>query len=334
MATIWKGAIAFGLVHIPVHLEPAVRDDERVHFRQLHGADLSPIRNERVCQRDGEPVAWADIVKGYEYAKGKYVVVTDDDLASVAVASTRTIDLLDFVAADAIDPRYFEKPYVLLPNPGGEKGYALLREAIDTTGMIGIGKVVIRQHEHLVAIRSVGEALMLEIMRFVTELVDVSAYTFPNAEAVRPQERQMAEQLVRNLAQPFDPSRYRDEYQAALRAMIQAKLNGERLDVAEVTEPEGTHVLDLMARLQESLAHTQHGRGKGGRGTHRTRTMSRPGTADGDTPSPRRARKASATRSAVTGTRATGTRANGADEPTRPKRAASEKSTTRRRKSA
>lgn len=258
VAKIWKGALTFGLVNIPVHLEPAVKSDEgRVSFRQLREGDLSPIKNERIAERDGQPVAWDEIVKGYEYEKGKFVVLTKEELDAVEVASSRTIDVLDFVEAAAIDPRYFEKPYYLLPEQGAEKAYALLREAIRQTGMVGIGKITMRQRQHLVAIKTLDEALILEIMRFEDEIVDDSTYTFPAADKVRPQELAMAEQLVRNLADNFDPSKYTDEYRDNLMTLIQAKIKGETARLPEQPELEGTKVIDLMARLQQSLEHQQ-----------------------------------------------------------------------------
>lgn len=261
MASIWKGALTFGLVNIPVHLESAVRSDDHISFRQLHKDDLSPIKYERVCQKDGETVAWGDIVKGYEYSKGKFLVITDEDLEAAAIASSRAIDILDFVAADAVDPRHFETPYFLLPNPGAEKAYALLREAIRTTGMIGIGKLTMRQRQHVVAIKAAGDALVLEIMRLATELVDPSTFRFPSADAVRPQELRMAEQLVQSLADEFAPEKYTDEYRENLMKIIKAKMKGKTVEFDPPEERESITVVDLMARLEASLA---QGRAKGG----------------------------------------------------------------------
>jgi DNA end-binding protein Ku len=258
MASIWKGAITFGLVNIPVELKSAVRSDN-ISFRLLHAEDLSPVRYERICQTDGEPVPWSEIVKGYEYEKGKYVVLTDDDFKAAALESSKTIDILDFVKQDEIDPRYFETPYYLTPSKGGEKGYALLREAIRRTGSVGVGKIIIRQSQHLAAVKVVADALVLEIMRFANELVDVSEFNFPSAEAVRPQELAMAEQLIANLAEPFDPARYTDDYRANLLRIIRAKMKGKRVKLEEPDkEPADAQVIDLMTRLRESL-----GQGRG-----------------------------------------------------------------------
>jgi len=253
MATIWKGSLTFGLVNIPVELRSAVRSDN-ISFRLLHEEDLSPVKYERVCQRDGEPVPWDEIVKGYEYAKGKFVVLTDEDFKAAALESSKTIDILDFVQESEIDPRYFETPYYLVPAKGGEKAYALLREAVRNAGAVGIGKIIIRQSQHLAGVKVVGDALVLEIMRFANELVDVDDFTFPKAELVRPQELKMAEQLVANLAEPFDPERYTDDYRANLMKVIKAKMKGQKIAVAEHDDaPEDTKVIDLMARLQASL---------------------------------------------------------------------------------
>ena len=255
MRSVWKGAVTFGLVHIPVELYSAVRSAERVSFRLLHKKDNSPIKYERVCQREGEPVAWKDIVKGYEYEKGRFVVLDDGDFEAAAVQSSKTFEILDFVEEAAVDPRYFETPYYILPSKGGEKPYALLREAVRASGMIGIGKITMRTNSHhLAAIKVVDEALVLEIMRFADELIDVKQFTFPTAASVRPQELQMAEQLIANLAREFAPAEYHDDYNDNLRRIIRAKLKGKKVAVEEVEEPKATNVVDLMSRLQESLA--------------------------------------------------------------------------------
>jgi DNA end-binding protein Ku len=261
MAAIWKGSVAFGLVNIPVELRTAVRSDH-ISFRMLHEQDLSPIKYERVCQAEGEPVPWSEIVKGYEYEKGKFVVLTDKDFKAAAIEKTNTIDILDFVRQEEIDPRYFETPYYLVPAKGAEKSYALLREAIRSSEAVGIGKIIMRQTQHLVGIKVLGEALVLEIMRFSNELVDQSEYSFPSREGVRPQELKMAQQLVDNLAEPFDPSKYTDEYRANLMKVIKAKMRGKKIKLEEPEgEPVDSGVLDLMSRLKASL---EQGGGKKG----------------------------------------------------------------------
>ena len=260
MATIWKGSVTFGLVNIPVELRSAVRTD-RISFRLLHEEDLSPVKYERVCAADGETVPWNEIVKGYEYEKGKFIVMTDEDFEAAAIESSRTIDILDFVKEEEIDPRYFETPYYLVPTKGGEKAYALLREAIRESGTVGIGKVVIRQTQHLAAVKVVGEALVLEIMRFAHELVDATGISFPSGEGLRPQEMQMAQQLIANLAEPFEAAKYTDDYRANLMRIIKAKMKGKKIEVrAPAAEPEESQVIDLMSRLKESIEQGRKGR--------------------------------------------------------------------------
>ena len=254
MRPVWSGALTFGLVNIPVRLHSAVQSKERVSFRLLHKTDLSPIKYERVCEKEGEAVDWKEIVKGYEYTKGKFVVLTDEDFKAAAIESSKTIEIMDFVNADEIDARYFETPYYVIPAKGGEKAYALLREAIKRTGMVGIGKITMRSNSlHLAGLKTVGDAIVLEIMRFEGELIDAGEFSFPSENGVRPQELQMAEQLVQNLAQTFDPSKYTDDYRANLMKIIRAKMKGKKIDVSEPEERESTQVVDLMQRLQESL---------------------------------------------------------------------------------
>lgn len=253
--SIWKGAITFGLVNIPVELHTAVRSESRISFRQLHKKDNAPIKYDRVCTKEEKSVPWDEIVKGYEYSKGKFVILDEEDFRAASIESTKTIDIQDFVKADEIDTRYFESPYYLLPQKGGEKAYALLREAIRKTGMVGLGNVTMRSNNmHFVGIRVVEDALVLEIMRYADELVDTSSFEFPSADNVRPAELTMAEQLVNTLAAEFQPENYSDAYKDNLMRIINAKMAGQKIEVEEPKEPEATNVIDLMARLQESLA--------------------------------------------------------------------------------
>jgi DNA end-binding protein Ku len=254
--SIWKGAISFGLVNIPVELHSAVSSSEgRVKFRQLHKKDHATIKYDRVCTKEEKVVPYDEIVKGYEYTKGKFVIMEEEDFRAASIESTKTIEIQDFVKSDEIDPRYFESPYYLLPQKGGEKAYALLREAIRKTGMVGIGNVTMRSNSmHFVGIKVVEDALVMEILRYADELVDTSSFTFPAADNVRPAELQMAEQLVATLADSFQPEKYTNVYKDNLMKIINAKLKGKKIEVEEPAEPEATNVLDLMTRLQESLA--------------------------------------------------------------------------------
>src|SRR5213596_2638181 len=187
---LWKGSLTFGLVNIPIELHTAVRD-HRPRFRMLHAKDKSPVRFERVCIRDGHPVAWQDLVKGFEYEKGRFVVLTKEDFQTAALEKTRTVDILDFVKAEEIDDRFFETPYYLVPAKGGERAYALLREAIRESGRVGIAKVILRDAQHLAAVEAIEDALVLTMMRFADELVDANSFTFPSDAGMRKPEVDM-----------------------------------------------------------------------------------------------------------------------------------------------
>jgi len=250
---LWKGSIAFGLVNIPVELHTAVRD-HRPRFRMLHATDKSPIQFTRVCARDGKPVAWEDLVKGFEYSKGRFVVLTKADFEAAALEKTRTVDILDFVDAEEIDDRFFETPYYLVPAKGGERAYALLREAMRQTRRIGIAKFILREALHLAAVEVIGNAIVLTLMRFADELVDTSEITLPNDAAVRKQELDIAKTLVNNLNAPWDPSKYTDEYRDNLMRIIEGKTKGKTVELESREEPRDTKVVNLMERLRASLA--------------------------------------------------------------------------------
>ena len=249
---LWKGSIAFGLVNIPVELHTAVRDS-RPRFRMLHARDKSPIRFERVCARDGKPVAWDELVKGYEYEKGHFVVLTKEDFRTAALEKSRTVDIRSFVKPAEIDDRFFESAYYLVPAKGGERAYALLREALKETGLVGIATIVLRDTQHLAALEVAGDAMVLTLMRYAEELVDVRDLHFPTLKDVRKPELQMARALVENLADTWDPSKYTDEYRENLMKIIKAKLKGKEPHLVEHVEPQHAEVVDLMERLRQSL---------------------------------------------------------------------------------
>jgi DNA end-binding protein Ku len=250
---MWKGSIAFGLVNIPVELYSAVRD-HRPKFRLLHAKDEEPVRYERVCQKEGKPVAWEDLVKGYEYAKGQFVVLTKDDFKTAAVEKTKTIDILDFVDPKEVDERYFETPYYLQAGKGADRAYALLREAIRDSGKIGVAKIILRDAQHLAAVEAIGDALVLTMMRFSDELADLGDFTFPKKADIRPAELKMAGQLIDNLVSKWDPDKYTDEYKENLMRVINAKMKGKKPRlVDEDHTPKQAEVVDLMARLRASL---------------------------------------------------------------------------------
>lgn len=250
---IWKGAISFGLVSIPVELHTAVRDN-RPKFRMLHARDKSPVRYERVCQRDGKPVAWEDLVKGYEYEKGRFVILTKEDLKTAALSKDRAIDIMDFVKSEEIDDRYFETPYYLTPDKGGQHAYALLRDALRDSGRTGIATIIIREAQHLAAVEVIENAIVLTLLRYADELVDTTQLAFPAGEKPRKAELDMARMLIDNLASEWDPSKYTDEYRENLMKVISARIKGEKPRLpAAAGEPQGGDVVDLMERLRQSL---------------------------------------------------------------------------------
>jgi DNA end-binding protein Ku len=268
---LWKGSISFGLVNIPIELHTAVHD-HRPKFRMLHAKDASPVRFERVCIKDGLPVAWEELVKGYEYRKGHFVVMTKDDFKAAAVEKTRTIDIIDFVKDDEIDDRYFETPYYLVPVSGGERAYALLREAIRETGRIGIATFILRDAQHLAAVEVIEDALVLSVMRFADELVDESQYVFPAVQA-RAGELEMAKALVNGLAAEWDPMKYTDRYRENLMRIITGKMKGKAAALEAADVPRDAKVVDLMERLRKSLAAAE-GR-KSGTRKHASRAQPR-----------------------------------------------------------
>jgi DNA end-binding protein Ku len=249
---LWKGSISFGLVNIPIELHTAVRD-HRPRFRMLHAKDKSPVRFERVCIRDGTPVAWEDLIKGYEYSKGRFVILTKEDFQAAAVEKTRTVDIIDFVDSEEIDDRFFETPYYLVPAKGGERAYTLLREAIRESGRIGIAKFILRDAQHLAAVEVIENALVLSVLRFADELVDTGALNFPAAGEIRKPELEMAKALVNSLAAEWKPEKYTDQYRENLMRIIQGKVKGKPVELEPTTEPRHAEVVDLMERLRRSL---------------------------------------------------------------------------------
>ncbi|HEY6362334.1 MAG TPA: Ku protein [Vicinamibacterales bacterium] len=264
---IWKGSIAFGLVNIPVELHIAVRDS-RPRFRLLHADDKSPVKFERVCAREGKPVAWEELVRGYEYEKGRFVVLTKEDFRAAALEKTRTIDIRNFVKPAEIDDRFFESSYYLLPAKGGERAYALLREAIRETERVGIATIVLRDAQHLAALEVIKDAMVLTLMRYAEELVDTNQFSFPPAKDIRKPELAMAVTLVENLADTWDPTRYTDEYRENLMKIIKARMKGKQARLTGHVEPRQAEVVDLMERLRQSL----EGAGGGGKARKTART--------------------------------------------------------------
>jgi len=248
---MWKGAISFGLVTIPVAVYPAT-EEKTLRFNQLHDEDGGRIRYKRVCEKDGEEVTFEHIVKGYEVEKDRYVVLTDEDLNAIPVESSRAIDIHRFVDLDEIDPVMFKKSYYLVPEETGAKAYSLLREAMADDGRVGIAKVSFRDKEHLAALRFKDEAFVLETMYWPDEIREADFGGVDVSAKVRGQELEMAKQPIESLAGEWNPEEYSDEYREALLQIVEAKLNGQEI---EVVAPEPTaKVVDLMEALKASVA--------------------------------------------------------------------------------
>jgi DNA end-binding protein Ku len=255
---LWKGTLSFGLVSIPVELHNAVRD-ARPRFRLLHAKDKSPISYERVCRKEGKAVAWDELVKGYEYQKGHFITLTKEDFETAALEKSRVIDVLDFVAEAEIDPRFFDVPYYIVPAKGSDRAYAVLRAALTDAGKVGIGRVMLREVQHLAGIAVVEDAIVLTLMRFADELIDEGTLSFPKKTEIRPKELQLAKSLVDSMTSEWDPAKYRDEYTDNLMKVLKAKMKGKtaRLEAAEPRQ--SAEVIDLMTRLRESLAQSKRG---------------------------------------------------------------------------
>jgi DNA end-binding protein Ku len=251
---MWKGAISFGLVTIPVGLYPAT-EEKTLRFNQLHDEDMGRIKYKRVCAIDGEEVSFEHIVKGYEYEKDKYVILTDEDFDAVPVESSRAIDIVQFVDLEDIDPLYFQKSYYLVPEETGLKAYALLREAMSKDGRVAIAKVAFREKEHLCTLRSKDGIFVLETMFWPDEIRATDFDVLDKETPIRPQEIEMARSLIENLSDDFHPEQFHDEYREGLLQIVEKKVAGEEIEV--VPEPEPTKVVDLMQALKASVEATK-----------------------------------------------------------------------------
>ncbi|HYR59231.1 MAG TPA: Ku protein [Chthoniobacteraceae bacterium] len=263
MRAIWKGAISFGLVNIPIALYPATRTEE-LKFRLLRANDLSPVNYKRVAEADGKEVPWDQIVKGYEYEKGKFVVLKEEDFQRVDVEATQTVDIVKFVKLEEVNPTFFHKPYYMEPQKGGDKAYVLLREALRDSERIGVARVVIKTRQHLAAVKPQERGLMLELMHFAGELIDVDEFKLPHAAELGKKEVQMAQALIDSMSDEWRPGEFVDEYRAALEKVIEAKIEkGEEALPKPAKKAKATNVIDLVTVLQKSLEHTgATGRGK------------------------------------------------------------------------
>ncbi|PYJ13284.1 MAG: Ku protein [Verrucomicrobia bacterium] len=254
---IWKGSISFGLVNIPIALYPATRREE-LKFRLLRKTDLSPVNYKRVAEKDGKEVPWDQIVKGYEYEKGKYVVLQDEDFQRVDIEATQTVDIQDFVELDEIDPIFFYKPYYLEPQKGGDKAYALLRDALKDSKKVGVAKVVIKTREYLAGVKPEDGALVLELMHFADELAETSKLHIPKKVEVGKREMTMAKSLIDSMSSKWNPEKYKDDYREALMEVIEEKVEagGKEIEEKPRKAPKPTKVIDLVSVLQKSLEET------------------------------------------------------------------------------
>jgi len=256
MRPIWKGSISFGLVYIPISVYPATRE-EKLSFRQLRATDLSPIKYKKVAEADAKEVTADQIVKGYEYERGQFVIMKDEDFAKVKIESTHSIDITDFVELEQVDPKYFYKPYFLEPQKGGEKAYGLLHKALAGTGKIGIAKVVISNREHLASVKPDGLFLILELMHFASEILSPEALKNAPTSAISDKELKMAQTLIESMSVAWEPEKYRDEYRTAVLELIEQKAQHREIADRPAAPVRATNVVDLVKVLQESLSRNQ-----------------------------------------------------------------------------
>jgi len=256
MRAIWKGSISFGLVYIPIAVYPATRE-EKLSFRQLRASDMSPIRYKKVADADQKEVTADQIVKGFEYERGRFIVLKEEDFAKVRIESTHSIDITDFVDLGQVDPKFFYKPYFLEPQKGGEKAYALLHKALAGTGKIGVAKVVISNREYLASVKPDGLFLVLDLMHFASEILAPDELKDVSSTAITDKELKMAQSLVESMSTPWEPEKYRDEYRNAVMEMIEEKAQHKEVTKKPAAAPRATNVVDLVKVLQESLNRNQ-----------------------------------------------------------------------------
>ena len=251
MRSIWSGAISFGLVNIPVKLGSAIEAVSELDFDMLSKKNLAPIRYARIDTKTEKEVAWKEIVKGYQYAKGKYVVITDEDFAKASPEKSKTIDIVQFVKEEEIDPIYYEKPYYLVPDKGAGKPYHLLMKALEETGTVGLAEFMLRNRMHICALKVRDGVLLLNQMRYNEEIREVPEIE-TKAEKVSSKELQLAVKLIEQLTEKFDPEAFKDSYVTALKKVIKAKAAGKDIHIPEPKKATAT-VKDLMEVLKQSL---------------------------------------------------------------------------------
>jgi DNA end-binding protein Ku len=252
--SIWKGAITFGLITIPVGLYTAVEEKD-FRFNQLHSKDNGRIKYKRVCSVCGEEVPYDEIVKGYEFEKGNYVVFTEEEMEAIPADSIKAIDVVSFVPLEEIDPVYFQKPYYVAPEPSGVKAYKLLEKAMNESGRIGVAKVTLREKERLATLRVRDGVFILETMNWPDEIRQPDFAELNKDVEIRPQELAMAKSLIENLSDTFQPDEFHDTYRERLEEAVQAKIEGQQVAVEPTKEP--TQILDLMEALKASVEATK-----------------------------------------------------------------------------
>jgi DNA end-binding protein Ku len=252
MRSLWKGAITFGLISIPVRLYSAVQE-KSLKFHLLHDEDGGRIKYERTCAKCGKKVQWDDIVKGYEYSKEHYVTFSEDELSALDIDSIRAIDVVAFVPLADIDPIYFNKTYYVAPEASGLKAYRLLSEALEAEGQVGVAKVALREKEHLATIRLKDDVFVLETMYWPDEIRPAEFEELGKKVSVRDNEVKMARQLIQQLATDWHPEEFRDEYREKLEELVAKKVEGQEITVAAEPEQEPTKVVDLMEALKASV---------------------------------------------------------------------------------
>jgi DNA end-binding protein Ku len=278
---IWSGSINFGLVTIPVKLFTAVRAND-LSFNMLHAKDEGRIKYERICSVDGKQVPWDEIVKGYEYEKGEYVILTDEDFKKVNPEATQSVDIMEFVELEKINPMYFDKPYYLEPTKQGRHAYALLREALEKAGKVAIARVVIRTKESIAAVKPNGDALVLELMHWADELVEQGDLDFPKEIKLPEPEMKMAKMLIDSMSvDDFEAEKYTNRYHDELMAMIEARAAGKEVPRPKKA-PSRPKVVNLMDVLQQSLEESKKQRaGRSAAAPKRAAHRASPKASDG-----------------------------------------------------
>ena len=256
MRAIWKGHISFALVTIPVAVVSGSKSNE-LRFKYLHRTDMSPVTYKRFCDAEEQEVPWEEITRGYEFEKGRFVEVTDEEFKQANAELSRTIKVVEFVDASEIDAVYFDKPYYLEVQPGGERPYALMHDALVSSGKVAIARVVLKSREHLAAVRPSGKLLAMQMLRFAHELVDPKQVSVPEVDDLSDKEKQLATTLIDTMVADFDPGRYTDQYREQLLAVIRAKVENVEPAIPGTPSPAPGKVIDLMEVLKQSLAESK-----------------------------------------------------------------------------